>query len=85
MYEYVVEYLQQYRDTAQRSTAQSPLHKAASQVRADRVRIKRCTYIHAFGVRVFQEHVALGICKSSVCTQNVGPSTASVIPFHSSL
>ena len=37
MYGYVVEYLQPYREhsTAQHSTAQSPLHKAANQVRAD--------------------------------------------------
>ena len=72
MYGYVVEYLQPYREhsTAQHSTAQSPLHKAANQVRADQSRSKEiCAYMHAGGVRVvFLEHGALGIRKSPVCT-----------------
>ena len=72
---------------AQQSTTQSPLNKAANQVRADQstyekkyVLVLACTYVHACGVRVvFLEHEALGICKSPVCTQNVGPSTTNTV------
>ena len=52
-------------------------------------------YVHPCGVRVVSlEHGALGITSyhkdplafaSPVCTQNVGPSTKSVIPIHYSL
>ena len=42
--------------------------------------------IHACGVRVlFLEYRALGICKSPAGTYNVGLSTTSAFPFHSSL
>ena len=94
MHEYVVEYLQQYREhsTAQHSIAQrgDPCTKQQTKYVPTRVHIKISTpsiYVHACGVRVvFLEHGALGICKSPVCTQNVGPSTTSVIiPIHSSL
>ena len=56
--------------------AQSPLHKAASQVCAD-----QSTYQKKYVVRtcmwrpvVFLRPAALGICKSPVCAKNVGPS-----------
>ena len=34
---------------------------------------------------VFLEHGAVDVCKSPLCTENVGPSTTSVIPIHPSL
>ena len=48
---------------------------------------KVCTYfIHACGAQVvFLEHGALGICRWPTCTQDVGPSKSSAMPFHSPL
>ena len=70
---------------AQHSTAQSPCTKQQTKYVPIRVH-KKSMYVHACGVQVvFLEHGALGFCKSPVRSQNVGPSTTSVIPFHSSL
>ena len=42
------------------------------------VHIKRSMYVHACVIRVvFLEHGALDICKSPVCTEDVGPFTTS--------
>ena len=96
MYDVVVEYLQQQHrehseaqhSEAQHSTgtAQSPLNKAAKQVRADQSTYQvskeaekryACVRTRMRRVRVvFLEHGALGTCKSPVRTKNVGPSTS---------
>ena len=79
MYKYVVvEYQTREHSKAQHSTAQT-LHNAAKQVRTDQsTYTKRGMRVHACVRFVFLGHGALDICKSLVCTENVGPSTTSV-------
>ena len=84
MFEYVVvEYQNREHRTAERN---HPCTTQLTMYVPIRVRVKRSMHVHACDVRVvFLEHGGLGICKSTVCTRNVGPSTTSVTPIYYSL
>ena len=84
MFEYVLdEYQNREHRTAQRNHPRTTQQTMYVPIR---VRMKRSMHVHACDVHVvFLEHGGLGICKSTVCTRNVGPSTPSVTPIYYSL